>query len=390
VSSRDFVTLSPPSIGDEEIEEALAVLRSGWLTTGPRVARFEADFAAYTGASHAVAVNSCTAALHLSLLASGVTAGDEVVTTPLTFCATANAIIHAGATPVFADVEPESMNLDPAAATEAISARTRAVVPVHMAGRPVDVAAFRAMADATGLKVIEDAAHCVEGVSRGRKIGATADFTCFSFYATKNLTTGEGGMITTNSEEGASFVRTASLHGLSRDAWTRYAPGGRSGYEVVMAGFKYNMSDLQAALGIHQLARLHRSLARREAIWRVYDEAFASLPLVRPAPEESNSLHARHLYTVLVDPTAAPFTRDGLQDYLRSRGIGTSLHFTALHLQPFYAQRFGLKRGMFPNAERISDQTLSLPLSAALTDEEVDRVIAAVHDAFCAPAARVA
>ena len=375
------IAFSPPAIGEEEIAEVLAVLNSGWLTTGPRVARFEADFAAFTGAPHAIAVNSCTAALHLSLLASGVQAGDEVITTPLTFCATANAIIHAGGTPVFADIEPDTMNLDPAATAAAVGPRTRAVVPVHMAGRPVDVRAFRVLADVNGLALIEDAAHCVEGVAGGRKIGTTADFTCFSFYATKNLTTAEGGMVTTALEDDAAFIRTASLHGLSRDAWTRYAPGGRGTYDVVMAGFKYNMSDLQAALGIHQLARLTRSLARRAEIWSAYDQAFADLPIGCPLPVDADSVHARHVYTITIDPDVAPFTRDGLQDYLRARGIGTGVHFRALHLHRFYAERFGLSRGMFPNAERISDRTLSLPLSAALTDEEVGRVIDAVRTA---------
>lgn len=374
------VPFAPPSIGPDEIAEVIATLESGWLTSGPRVAAFEKAFAAYVGAPHAIALNSCTAALHLSLLASNVGAGDQVITTPLTFCATANTVVHTGATPVFADIDPSTGNLDPAAAAAAVTSRTRAIVPVHYAGRPVDVAAFRALAQAHGLALIEDAAHCVEGIAGGRKIGSTGDFTCFSFYATKNLTTGEGGMVTTADARAAAHIRAASLHGLSRDAWRRYAPGGAPQYDVVMAGFKYNMMDLQAAIGLHQLSRLEASYARRVAIWTRYDAGLADLPLRRPAPAPAGDLHARHLYTVLLDEGAAGMTRDILQQRLAHRGICTSIHFRALHLQPFYQERFGLSRGMFPAAEKVSDTTLSLPLSPAMTDATVDRVVEAMHD----------
>src|SRR5579862_6226200 len=284
MASAAFVPFAPPAIGPEEIREVTSALESGWLSTGPRVRRFEQAFAAYVGSPHAVALNSCTAALHLSLVASGIGAGDEVVTTPLTFCATANVIVHTGATPVFADVDRATGNLDPAAAAAAITPRTRAVILVHYAGRPVDVEAFAQIALRHGLVTVEDAAHCIEGVRRGRKIGTTADFTAFSFYANKNLTTGEGGMLTTASGDAADQIRTASLHGMSRDGWTRYEHGGSSRYDVVMAGFKYNMSDVQAAIGLHQLATIEARLRRREAICARYDEAFADLPLVPFAP----------------------------------------------------------------------------------------------------------
>jgi dTDP-4-amino-4,6-dideoxygalactose transaminase len=327
-------------------------------------------------------VNSCTAALHLSLLAAGVEAGDEVVTTPLTFCATANTIIHAGGLPVFADVDPRTGNLDPAAAAAAITSRTRALLPVHYAGRAIEMGAFRTLAGPGGLALIADAAHCVEGRIAGTPVGSLADFTCFSFYATKNLTTGEGGMVTTGDERAAAFMRTASLHGLSRDAWQRYAPGGRSDYDVVMAGFKYNMMDLQAAIGLHQLAGIEARLAQREVIWRAYDTGLAGLPLVLPQAVPAGDRHARHLYTVLVDDRLAGVTRDELQRRLTARGIDTSVHFRALHLHPYYQERFGYERGMFPNAESISDTTLSLPLSAAMTTGTVHRVIEAVHDSL--------
>ena len=380
VSRPSPVAFARPSIERGEMDDVIETLQSGWLTTGPRVQEFERRFAAYTGAPHAVAVNSCTAALHLALLAAGIGAGDEVVTTPLTFCATANVVLHAGARPVFADVDLDTMNLDPDRVEDALSARTRAVLPVHFAGRPVAIDRFQEIRAHHGLTIIEDAAHAVEAAAPAGKIGTTADFTCFSFYATKNLTTGEGGMVTTPSADHAEWMRIASLHGMSRDAWRRYAPGGRAQYDVVMPGFKYNMMDLQAAIGLRQLSRLAEMAERRLAIWRAYDEALADLPLVRPAPAAPGTIHARHLYTVLVDPLLAGWTRDNLQSALADRGIGTGVHFRALHLQPFYQERFGLRRGLFPNAEYISDRTLSLPLSAATTNGDVDRTITAIRD----------
>lgn len=376
------VPFAPPALGPEEIAEVVATLQSGWLSTGPRVRRFEQAFARYVGAPHAIAVNSCTAALHLSLLASGVGAGDEVVTSPVTFCATANVVVHCGATPVFADVERATGNIDPAAAEAALTSRTRALIPVHYAGRPADVVRLNQVANRHGIALVEDAAHCVEGVVDGQRIGTTARFSCFSFYATKNLTTGEGGMVTTGDEDAARFIRTASLHGMDRDAWARYTPGHSGQYDVVMPGFKYNMTDIQAAIGLHQLARIDARQARRTAIWDAYDAGLAGLPIGRPAAPAPGTVHARHLYTVRVDEAVAGVTRDELQARLSSRGISTSVHFRALHLHPYYRDRFGLRRGMFPEAEAISDQTLSLPLSAAMTASAVDRVIEALHEAL--------
>ena len=370
------VGFAPPLIGAREIAEVVATLQSGWLSTGPRVHQFERAFAAYVGAPHAIAVNSCTAALHLSLLAAKVGPGDEVVTTPLTFCSTANVIVQVGATPRFADIDATSWNLCPAAAAEAMTSRTRALIPVHYAGRPVDVRAFRQLAHRRGAVLIEDAAHCIEGSSRGAKIGMTGDLTCFSFYATKNLTTGEGGMLTTANDDWAAFARMASLHGMSRDAWTRYSNSGSAQYDVVMPGYKYNMMDLQAAIGLHQLAGLDEHWRRRDAIWRRYDEALADFPVTRPAPVASGDRHARHLYTVLVDPESG-WSRDALMAALRDEGIATSIHFRALHLHSYYAERFKLRPGMFPVAERVSARTLSLPLSAGMTEGDVDRVVSA-------------
>lgn len=368
------VTFAPPSIGQREIDEVVATLQSGWLSTGPKVREFERQFADYLGVEHAIAVNSCTAALHLALLASDIGAGHEVVTTPLTFCATANVVVHTGATPVFADIDPLTWNLSPDAAAAAVSGKTRAIIPVHYAGRPVNVAAFQRLALRNNLVLIEDAAHAVETVADGAKVGTTADFSCFSFYATKNLTTGEGGMLTTSSDRAAEFARIAALHGMSRNAWNRYGKGGSPHYDVVMPGYKYNMMDLQAAIGLHQLASLHQHLERREAIFSLYDNALADLPLTRPAPVAPGDRHARHLYTVLVNPDSG-WTRDGLVTAMAEAGITTSVHFRALHLHPYYAERFGFRRGMFPNAELVSDRTLSLPLSGGMTDSDACRVI---------------
>jgi dTDP-4-amino-4,6-dideoxygalactose transaminase len=373
------VPFAPPDIGPAEIAEVVAALESGWLSTGPRVAAFERAFAEFVGAPHAIALNSCTAGLHLALLAAGVGAGDEVITTPLTFCATANVIVHCGATPVFADVDPRTGNLDPDAVEAAITPRTRAVIPVHYGGRPADVDAFAAIAHRHGLIVIEDAAHCVEGIAAGRRIGTTADVTCFSFYATKNLTTGEGGMATTSSAAIADRMRVMSQHGLSRDAWSRYQRAGVARYEVLMPGFKYNMSDVQAAIGLHQLRAIDRHLSRRDAIARRYDDAFADLPIGRFDDVPAGWRHARHLYTVLIEPSAR-LDRDAVAAALGDAGVASSVHFPAIHLQQYYAERFGYRAGRFPHAERIAATVLSLPMSPALSDDQIDHVIRVFRD----------
>ncbi len=377
-----IVSFARPDISEAEIQSVLATLRSGWLTSGPRVDAFEREFADYIGARHAVAVSSCTAALHLSLLAAEVGPGSEVITTPLTFCATANAVIHCGARPVFADVDVDTMNLDPDAVAQVITSRTGAILPVHFAGRPADVNALEYLARRSDAQLIEDAAHALGASTAGVRVGAFGDFTCFSFYSTKNLTTGEGGMVTTASAEWAAAVRVASRHGIKQSAWSRQSPDRAPDYEVVCPGFKYNMTDLQAAIGLEQLARFDRLLARREAIWLRYDEALADLPVTRPTAVPAGIVHGHHLYTILVDPAACGWSRSELQQFLGRRGIQTSIHFRALHLYPYYAERFGLRRGMFPNAELISDRTLSLPLSSTLTDAEVDRVVAALTHAL--------
>jgi dTDP-4-amino-4,6-dideoxygalactose transaminase len=380
------VSFAPPDIGEAEMRAVLDVLQSGWLTTGPQVKAFEAAVAAYTGAAHAVAVNSGTAALHLSLLAAGIEAGREVVTTPYTFCATINAIIHAGGTPVLADIDLTTLNIDPAAVDAAITPRTAAVLPVHFGGRPAALARLGGIARRHGLVIVDDAAHAFGAAAGATRIGAAADATAFSFHAVKNITTGEGGMVTTNRADWAERIRVLALHGMSRDAWARYAGHGAAQYEVVEAGFKYNMMDLQAAIGLQQLARVDAMQAHRRQLWQRYDEGLAELPLTRPAPVarhdvgEAAPTHAHHLYTVLVDHGLCGWTRDDLAAALRERGIATSVHFKALHLHRYYAERFGYRRGMFPNAEFVSDRTLSLPLSAGTDDADVDRVITVLRE----------
>jgi dTDP-4-amino-4,6-dideoxygalactose transaminase len=380
------VSFAPPDIGDAEMQAVVDVLQSGWLTTGPKVREFEAAVCAYTGAEHAVAVNSGTAALHLALLASGLEPGREVVTTPYTFCATVNAIIHAGGTPVLADIDLTTLNIDPAAVEAAITPRTAALLPVHFGGRPVPLARLARIAARHGLVTIDDAAHAFGAAAGDRRIGAATDLTAFSFHAVKNITTGEGGMVTTNRADWAERIRVLALHGMSRDAWARYSGRGAVQYEVVEAGFKYNMMDLQAAIGLQQLARIDALQAHRRRLWRRYEEGLADLPLTHPAPVgrrdagEAEPTHAHHLYTVLVDHGLCGWTRDDLAAALRERGIATSVHFKALHLHRYYAERFGYRRGMFPNAEFVSDRTLSLPLSAGTDDADVDRVITVLRE----------
>ncbi len=378
---KDFLVFGAPLIGDEEIAEVVETLRSGWIGFGPKCLRFEANFARYVGAPHAISLGSCTAGLHLALIASGVGSGDEVITTPLTFPATANVVEHVGATPVFVDVDRTTQNIDPERIEAAITKRTRALMVVHMAGRPCDMDALGRIADRHGLTVIEDAAHAVEAAWRGKKIGSISRFTVFSFYATKNLTTAEGGMVTTADETAAEQLRLLRLHGISRDAWKRYSAEGITTYDTLAAGYKYNLTDLQASLGLHQLARIEENLVIRERHWQAYDDAFAGIDALEiptaPTPQER---HARHLYTLLIRPERLTIEREKFREELRARNIGTGVHFTPVHLHTYYRQKYGYAVGSFPNAEAIGSRTISLPLSPKLTDEDAADVVAAVRD----------
>ena len=375
----NFLVFGAPAIEEAEIAEVVASMRSGWLGTGPKVARFEEDFRRYTGAAYAVAVNSCTAALHLSMIASGVGPGDEVITTPLTFCASVNAIIHAGATPVLADVHPATMNIDPAAVEARVTERTRAIVPVHFAGRPCEMDALGDVAVRHKLKMIEDCAHAIETDYHGRRAGRFGDFGCFSFYVTKNVITGEGGMVLAEREADAARVKVLALHGMSKDAWKRFSDEGFVHYQVTEAGFKYNMMDIQAAIGIHQLARVERNWVRRQEIWRRYDAAFADLPIATPAPPAPDTRHAYHLYTIQVDEARAGLSRDAFLSALQGHHIGSGVHYLSIPEHAFYQRAFGWKPADYPHAVRIGRQTVSLPLSARLTDQDVADVIEAVR-----------
>ncbi len=384
---QDFITFGAPDIGDAEMQAVLSALRSGWLGTGPRVAEFEANMAAYKqiAPANAVALNSCTAALHLSLLAAGVGPGDEVITPALTFCSVVNVILHTGATPVLADVDPVSMNLDAKGLRTALTGRTRAVVPMHYAGRPCEMDEIQAVAREHGLAVIEDCAHAAESLYRGRSAGTIGDFGCFSFYATKNLVTGEGGMLLARDAAQAERCRRLALHGMSRDAWQRYSAQGFQHYDVVECGFKYNMMDLQAALGLSQLQRLEPAWQQRARQWARYQDAFAGLPVTRPAPVAPHMRHAYHLYTLLVDEAVCGTSRDHVLQHLHSRGVGSGVHYRALSGMSYYQQRLGWRSADTPVSTAIGSTTLSLPLGPRLSDADVDRVIAAVREAL-APA----
>lgn len=376
----NFLVFGSPAIEEEEIQEVVATLRSGWIGTGPRVAQLERDFADYKGAKHAVALSSCTAALHLSILAAGIGLGDEVITTPLTFAATVNAIIHAGATPVLADVDPETMNIDPVRVREKITPNTKAILPVHFAGRPCDMDSLCALVEQYRLTLIEDCAHAIEAEYKGRKVGTFGDFGCFSFYVTKNVVTGEGGMVLTPSEKHAARIKVLGLHGMNKDAWKRFGDEGYKHYQITECGFKSNMTDMQAALGIHQLRRVESNWIRRQEIWRQYNEAFADLPVTLPAGIEPNDRHAYHLYTILIDSERTGMTRDAFLDAMTSRNIGVGVHYLSIPEHPYYQDTFGWKPDAYPHAMRIGRQTVSLPLSAKLTDEDVGDVIGLVSD----------
>jgi dTDP-4-amino-4,6-dideoxygalactose transaminase len=375
---KQFLVFGAPKIEPPEIDEVVNSLASGWLGTGPKVARFEEAFRAFKGAAHAAALNSCTAALHLSIRAAGIGAGDEVITTPMTFCATVNAIVHSGATPVLADIDPETMNIDPEEIERKITRRTRAVLPVHFAGRPCEMDAILDLASRHGLAVIEDCAHAIEAEYKGRKTGTFGDFGCFSFYVTKNIVTGEGGMVLSKREDDIARIKILALHGMSKDAWRRFGDEGYKHYQVVECGYKYNMMDLQAAIGLHQLERIEAYWKRREAIWRRYAEAFADLPLTLPAPVEGGTRHAYHLYTVLVDERRTGLRRDAFLAGMTARNVGVGVHYLSIPEHPYYQRTFGWTPENYPRAMRVGRQTVSLPISANLTDQDVNDVIEAV------------
>lgn len=381
IDENDFIVFGAPAIGDSEVQEVVHSLRSGWLGTGPKVARFEKDFSLYKTVSenNVAAVNSCTAALHISLIAAGIGPGDEVITTPMTFAATVNAIIHSGATPVLADIDLSTMNIDPKQIEARISKKTRAILPVHMAGRPCDMDAIMTLADQHNLMVIEDCAHAIETEYHGRKAGTIGDFGCFSFYVTKNVVTGEGGMIVARDEGDITRSKILALHGMSKDAWRRYSDDGYKHYYIVECGFKYNMMDLQAAIGIHQLANVESNWRMRMDIWQKYQLAFRNLPVTCPAEVEIGVRHAFHLYTLLIEEERCGMSRDRFLNEMTKNKIGVGVHYVSIPEHPYYQKRFGWRPEDFPNAMDIGRKTVSLPLSPKLSQREVEYVVETVR-----------
>jgi dTDP-4-amino-4,6-dideoxygalactose transaminase len=389
-----FLPFSPPLIGEEEIAEVVDTLRSDWITTGPKVRRFEEEFAAFIGAPAALALNSCTAALHVALVTLGIGPGDAVITTPMTFCSSVHVIEHVGARPILVDVEPDTLNIDPNEIVKTLERSTlnvRAILPVHLYGHPCDMDALMEVAREYKLAIIEDAAHALPAKYKGHTIGSWVSnvgmferstfnvLTCFSFYATKNLTTAEGGMLT-GSPELIEEARIWSLHGMSRDAWKRYSAEGSWYYEVIRPGFKYNMTDIQAAIGLHQLRKLPQFQARRREIARRYNKAFSQLDELQPPTERPEVEHAWHLYVLRLNLERLKISRNQFIEELKIRKIGTSVHFIPIHLHPYYRDKYGYKPEDFPVAYREYQRIVSLPLYPRMTDDDVDSVIEAVHD----------
>jgi len=377
----DYLPFALPDIDDTELEKISEVLNSGWITTGSKTRQFEAEFAATVGAKHAVAVNSCTAAMHLALEAIGLQPGDEVITTPYTFAATAEVIRYFNARPVLIDIEPGAFNLDTTRLAAAVTPRTRAILPVHIAGLPAELDAIHAVAHAHHLAVIEDAAHAFPTCYKGRSVGSLSDFTCFSFYATKTLTTGEGGMICTDNDAWAERCRIMALHGISRDAWKRYSAEGTWYYEITAPGYKYNMTDIAAAMGLAQLAKANRMWRRRVEIATRYTATFHQLPeLESPANAPAGSQHSWHLYMLRLHLDRLRLDRAQFIDQLKARGIGTSVHFIPLHVHPYYRETYGYCPEDFPVAYREYKREISLPIYSKMTDDDVQRVIDAVQE----------
>jgi dTDP-4-amino-4,6-dideoxygalactose transaminase len=380
-----FIHFHRPSIGEEEINEVVETLRSGWLTTGPRAARFERDFREYTSAPHAVAVNSATAGLHLALAGLGIGPGDEVITTPMTFCATVQTILHVGATPVLADIGWDG-NIDPEEIAKRITSRTRAIIAVHMAGLPCDMASIWELARRRGIHVIEDAAHAAGARYGGRQIGAgptetadASDAVAFSFYATKNLTTGEGGMVTTHRPALAQTMRMLALHGVNHEAWDRYTDRGDWHYDVLAHGFKYNLSDIQAALGIHQLRKLDQFIERRTRIAQMYHEAFGDLEEAETPPENPRCRHAWHLYILRLNLRRLKIDRGKIIRELQQRGVGTSVHFIPIPLLRYFS-RLPMAQYACPRALDLYPRIVSLPLYPAMTEDQVQYVARSVRE----------
>ncbi len=379
---KEFLPFARPQIGEDAIADVADSIRSGWLTTGPKTQRFEEAFGAFVGSPYALAVNSGTAGLHLTLIAFDIGPGDEVVTTPMTFAATVNTIIMTGATPVLADIDRQTFNIDPLKLEKAVTPRTKAVIPVHFAGRPCDMETIESIAARHGLIVIEDAAHAIGSRSRGKAVGAPrgeGHATVFSFHPTKNITTGEGGMVCTSDEEAAEKVAMLRQHGMSKGAWNRYAVTGTPHYDIFFPGLKYNMLDIQAAIGNEQLSRLEGFNARREEIVATYRRELADCRgIILPPETEPGDTHSWHIFTPLVDIESLGFTRDDFMSRMHRLNVGTALHYQPIHLFRYFRETYHWKRGDFPEAEFVGDRIVSIPLFPAMSDEDVADVIDAI------------
>jgi dTDP-4-amino-4,6-dideoxygalactose transaminase len=382
--SEDFLPIARPDLSDEEIAEVVDTLRSGWLVYGPKTQRFEAEFRAMTGSEHAVAVGSCTAGMHLCLLAAGIGPGDEVITSPLTFAATANVIHHVGATPVLADIRADDLNIDPDEIERRITARTRAIMPVHYAGQACRMDEIMEVARRHGLMVIEDAATAAGALYKGRPVGSLGDATVFSFYAIKNMTTGQGGMITTNDASLAERVSVLRNHGQDANAWSRYTAEGRPYYTISEPGFNYGMTDIQAAIGIVQLRRLAEFNARRTALAARYTDAFAAMPEVETPTVRQDATSNWHLYVLRLRLERLRISRDQFIEELKKRGVSASVHYLPVHYHPYYRERYGFGAGDYPVVEAEFERLVSLPLFPLMQDSDVDRVAAAVESIFAA------
>ncbi|HEX5038141.1 MAG TPA: DegT/DnrJ/EryC1/StrS family aminotransferase [bacterium] len=378
-STQAFLPFHVPDLGEEEIRAATEVLKSGWLTTGPVTKNFEEAFRNYVGAKYAVAVNSCTAALHLALDAIGLKEGDEVILPSMTFAATGEVVRHFKAKPVLADCREDNQNLDVGHVESMITSRTRAIIPVHFAGHPVEMDLLTDLAKKRGLSVIEDAAHSLPARFKGRMVGTIGDMTCFSFYATKTITTGEGGMIVTDNPEYVDRLRMMSLHGISKDAWKRYMSEGSWYYEILAAGFKYNLTDLASAIGIEQLKKCDGFLKKRLEYAALYHEGFADLPEIRIPKSVGDIQHSWHLYVIQLELDRLTIDRAQFIEKLRKANVGTGVHFIPLHMHPYYRDEFGYRPEDLPHAHAVSRRILSLPIYSRMTEGDVARVIDAVR-----------